>query len=302
METQLGSKMKQPFYIQNEYAALQKVILGTAQGIKPDPDRELQRGLPATSQLYTQPDPAVTGREFSAVLEFMEKLGIEVMQPNLVESPKITDQTCPRDIGFVIDSIYFRANSRYTSRNLEHSGIKHLLSTFSSQHQIEMPKNIFLEGGDVVLAPGKVFIGLGARSTRTGILWLADQLKHHGIDREIIIVPHDVLHLDCCWNVVGPNLALWCNQATGKFSDINGNSIEIDFETILVNRKEQAALATNVLVVGPGEILARNHFHCDKVNDQIEKKYKFLVHRLSFNCVPAIGGSFRCATLPLYRS
>ena len=302
METQLGSKMKQPFYIQNEYAALQKVILGTAQGIKPDPDRELQRGLPATSQLYTQPDPAVTGREFSAVLEVMEKLGIEVMQPNLVESPKITDQTCPRDIGFVIDSIYFRANSRYTSRNLEHSGIEHLLGTFSSQHQIEMPKNIFLEGGDVVLAPWKVFIGLGARSTRTGILWLADQLKHHGIDREIIIVPHDVLHLDCCWNVVGPNLALWCSQATCKFSDINENSIEIDFETILVNRKEQAALATNVLVVGPGEILARNHFHCDKVNDQIEKKYKFLVHRLSFDCVHAIGGSFRCATLPLYRS
>ena len=102
--------------------------------------------------------------------------------------------------------------------------------------------------------------------------------------------------------MVGPNLALWCSQATGKFSDINGNSIEIDFETILVNRKEQAALATNVLVLGPGEILARNHLHCDKVNDQIEKQYEFLVHRLSFNCVPAIGGSFRCATLPLYRS
>ncbi|MBT7813933.1 MAG: hypothetical protein HN549_10775 [Proteobacteria bacterium] len=294
--------MRQLFNIQNEYAALQTVILGTAQGIKPDPDHELQAGLPATSQLYTQPDPAMTEQDFSGVLECMEKLGIEVMQPDLVESSQVTDQTCPRDIGFVIDSIYFKANSRYTSRNLEHRGIEHLLSTFSHQHQVDMPQDIFLEGGDVVLAPGKVFVGLGARSTRTGILWLADQLKHHEIDREIIIVPHDVLHLDCCWNVVGPNLALWCNQATGNFSDINGNAIEIDFETILVNRKEQAALATNVLVIGPGEIFARNHFHCDKVNDQIEKKYKFIVHRLPFDCVPAIGGSFRCATLPLYRS
>ncbi|MBT7110195.1 MAG: hypothetical protein HN941_05015, partial [Proteobacteria bacterium] len=141
--------MRQLFNIQNEYAALQTVILGTAQGIKPDPDHELQAGLPATSQLYTQPDPAMTEQDFSGVLECMKKLGIEVMQPNLVESPKITDQTCPRDIGFVIDSIYFKANSRYTSRNLEHSGIEHLLSTFSHQHQIEMPKNIFLEGGDV---------------------------------------------------------------------------------------------------------------------------------------------------------
>ncbi|MBT5190689.1 MAG: hypothetical protein HOH09_06600, partial [Proteobacteria bacterium] len=121
--------MKQLFYIQNEYAALQKVILGTAQGITPQPDHELQAGLPATSQLYTQPDPAVTEQEFSEVLEVMEKLGIEVMQPNLVDLSKVTDQTCPRDIGFVIDSIYFKANSRYTSRNLEHRGIEHLLST-----------------------------------------------------------------------------------------------------------------------------------------------------------------------------
>ena len=60
--------MKKNFNIQNEYAALQKVILGTAQGIKPDPDRELQAGLPATSQLYTQPDPAVTEKEFAEVI------------------------------------------------------------------------------------------------------------------------------------------------------------------------------------------------------------------------------------------
>ena len=66
--------MTQLFNIQNEYAALQKVILGTAQGIKPNPDHELQAGLPATSQLYTQPDPVVAGREFSGVLEYM-KLG-----------------------------------------------------------------------------------------------------------------------------------------------------------------------------------------------------------------------------------
>ncbi|XXK27861.1 hypothetical protein ACMAZH_11960 [Arenicellales bacterium nBUS_45] len=45
METQLESKMKQPFYIQNEYAALQKVILGTAQGIKPDPDQGAATGI-----------------------------------------------------------------------------------------------------------------------------------------------------------------------------------------------------------------------------------------------------------------
>ena len=74
----------------------------------------------------------------------------------------------------------------------------------------------------MVLAPGRVFVGLGARSSREGIDWLAAVLQKRNIKREIIIVPHDVLHLDCCWNVIDSNLALWCEEATGPFMDLNG--------------------------------------------------------------------------------
>jgi len=287
--------------IRNEFDPLELVILGTGIGMKAEADPVLQQGLPKTSSLYTQPDPRVTEGEFEGVCRALRNLGTVVQRPDIVNSAEIIDQTCPQDIGFVIDDLYFEANSRYASRNIEHLGIDPLLKDIESPHYIKIPKDVFLEGGDVMPAPGKLFVGLGARSSREGIEWLAGVLHQYGSTREIVIIPHDVLHLDCCWNVIGPDLALWCEAATGTFADLEGEPIQLDFETISVNRTEQAALATNVLVARPGHILARDDAACESINQMLESRYGFSVERLPFDCVPSIGGSFRCATLPLKR-
>jgi len=287
--------------IQNEFDPLELVILGTGIGLKSEADPVLQQGLPKTSALYSQPDPKVTEGEFEGVCRALENLGTVVQRPNIVDSPEIVDQTCPRDIGFVIDNLYFEANSRYASRNVEHLGIDPLLKNIEPRQYIKIPKDVFLEGGDVMPAPGKLFVGLGARSSCEGIEWLAGVLRQYGNPREIVIIPHDVLHLDCCWNVIGPDLALWCEVATGTFTDLEGEPVHLDLETISVNRAEQAALATNMLVARPGHILARDNAACELINQTLESRYGFSVERLPFDCVPSIGGSFRCATLPLKR-
>jgi N-dimethylarginine dimethylaminohydrolase len=269
--------------------------------MKPEADPVLQQGLPETSTLYTQPDPESTEQEFEGVCSALKRHGMLVQRPNRVDSPEVVDQTCPRDIGFVIDGLYFQANSRYASRNTEHLGIDPLLAKVDPADYIRMPKDVFLEGGDVMPAPGRLFLGLGARSSREGIDWLSGVLRDRGIGREIVIIPHDVLHLDCCWNVVGPDLALWCEAATGSFMNLAGEKVSVDFETVSVNRAEQAALATNVLVTGPRRILARDDPACESINQLLETRHGFAVERLPFDCVPSIGGSFRCATLPLKR-
>ena len=165
-----------------------------------------------------------------------------------------------------------------------------------------MPEGTFLEGGDVVLAPGRVFCGLGARSNRAGILWLAEILERYGIKRQIIIVSHDVLHLDCCWNVIHPDLALWSTGSTESFTHLSGASFKMDYETITIDQKEQAALATNVLVISPDHLIARDDPTCERVNRLIESDHNINVQRMRFDSVPSIGGSFRCATLPLVRN
>ena len=113
--------------IHNEFDPLELVILGTGIGLKAEADPALQQGLPKTSALYSQPDPKLTEWEFEGVCRGLEQLGTVVQRPNIVDSPDIIDQTCPRDIGFVIDDLYFEANSRYASRNVEHLGIDPLL-------------------------------------------------------------------------------------------------------------------------------------------------------------------------------
>jgi len=287
--------------IQNEFDPLQHVIVGTGIGMKPEADPVLQQGLPETSNLYTQPDPESTEQEFEGVCSALKRHGMLVQRPNRVDAPEVVDQTCPRDIGFVVDGLYFQANSRYASRNAEHFGIDPLLAEVDSANYIRMPKDVFLEGGDVMPAPGRLFLGLGARSSREGIEWLAGVLRQHGVTREIVIIPHDVLHLDCCWNVIGPDLAMWCKAATGPFINLDGKPVSADFETVSVSRVEQAALATNVLVTGPRHILARDDPACEPINQLLETRHGFAVERLPFDCVPSIGGSFRCATLPLRR-
>ena len=83
--------------------------------------------------------------------------------------------------------------------------------------------------------------------------------------------------------------------------DLDGKPVSADFETVSVNRIEQTALATNVLVASPKHILARDDAACESVNEILEARYGFVVERLPFDCVPSIGGSLRCATLPLRR-
>ena len=288
--------------VSNEFDPLRRVILGTAVGLKSTPDPNLLAGLPKTSKRYDQPNQVVTGEEFRRIKGSLEAAGVQVDQPTFANLPEVVDQTCPRDIGFVIDGLYFQARSKYQSRNSEHRGIDHLIDAFDPACRLTIPDGAFLEGGDVVLAPGRVFCGLGARSNREGIDWLAETFKQYGIDREIIVVPHDVLHLDCCWNVINPDLALWSAGSTESFRHLSGASFKMDYETITINQKEQAALATNVLVITPDHLIARDDPICERVNQSIEHHHKIRVERIHFDSVPSIGGSFRCATLPLIRN
>ena len=107
--------------IQNEFDPLQHVIVGTGIGMKPEADPTLQQGLPETSALYTQPDPEATEQEFEGVCSALKRHGMLVQRPSIVDSLEVVDQTCPRDIGFVIDGLYFQANSAsilYSQRSM----------------------------------------------------------------------------------------------------------------------------------------------------------------------------------------
>ena len=68
-----------------------------------------------------------------------------------------------------------------------------------------------------------------------------------------------------------------------------------------LTRAEQAALAANVLCVMPGCIIGRADPACGRIQSALKTDFNYRVISLTFDCVPWLGGSFRCATLPLCR-
>ena len=220
----------------------------------------------------------------------------------LPDSPLVSDQTCPRYLGFVIDNLFFLSRSRFDSRNAEIPGIEHIIAGLPSESVIETPPRHYLEGGDVVLAPGLIYLGLGQRSYRKAVDWLAATLSARGVQRRVVLVPHDVLHLDCYWNVLGPDLALWAPGATQQIRTLIGETLCPHCRCLRISREEQDALGTNVICTKPGIILSRDHPACARVYAALQSDFGYKVTAIPFDHIPMLGGSIRCATLPLHRA
>ena len=289
--------------VTDEFAPLKSVILGIATGMKSAPTEMVSATLRQTVEEGRYPSESETAAELSAVESALLQAGVDVLRPEaLPAAPLVSDQTCPRDLGFAIDQLFFVSRSRFDSRNAELPGLERIIARLPAENVVKAPPGHFLEGGDVVLAPGHLYLGLGHRSNRAAIDWLAATLSARGVQRKVVLVPHDVLHLDCCWNVLAPDLALWAPAAAGQMRSLEGEAFEPPCHCLRVSRAEQDALTTNVLCVQPGHILGRDHPACARVHAALRTDFGYRVTALRFDCVPSLGGSIRCATLPLQRA
>ena len=289
--------------ITNEYAPLKRVILGTGVGMKAAPTEVVSATLRQTVRAGRYPSGAETEAELHDVEVALKEAGVDVLRPDaLPAAPLVSDQTCPRDLGFVINHLFFVARSRFESRNAELPGLERIIARLPAENVVKTPPGHYLEGGDVVLAPGCLYLGLGQRSNRAAIDWLAATLAARGVQRKLVLVPHDVLHLDCCWNPLAPDLALWAPEAARPMHTLSGEVFSPPCQCLRVSRAEQDALATNVFCVQPGRILGRDHPACANVYAALQADFGYRVTVLPFDRVPLLGGSIRCATLPLQRA
>jgi len=192
-------------------------------------------------------------------------------------------------------------NMARSSRRYEIAGIfKYLQNRGGNEPNILLPRphDALLEGGDIAVDKGRVFVGISQRTNPAGFEFLKKEFP------EFVVIPvycrklgegENVLHLDCTFNPVGENHCLIYPEG---FSDIPD---EIrDYDWIEVTREEQAVLATNVLSIHRNLVISRNHPTCRRANQEM-RKAGIEVIELDFNGAPATGGSFRCCTLPLVR-
>lgn len=220
---------------------------------------------------------------------------VEVLQPCPIAG--VPDQLMTRDIGVVIGNTFVITRMARKSRQDEWHGLQPILAQIDQQQIVRVPEGVVLEGGDVIVDNGRIFVGLSQRTGLEGANFLTQQFP----DFEVIPVPlkqladgEDVLHLDCSFLPVGSHHALIYADGLAEMPAI----IPQRYDLIPVTKAEQQFLATNVLSISPTQVISRAQ--SKRVNAELRQRGLEVI-ALEFDDPPKTGGSFRCCSLPLWR-
>ncbi|MDF2448219.1 MAG: arginine deiminase [Bacteroidota bacterium] len=286
--------------IENEFSQLDSVILGIATDTSdpgsnnPKAEFHLDHG--------TYPGRKDLIHDVNNFEQALIENGIKVFRPQNISKKT---QIFTRDIGFVIDDMFF-ISSMIEGREKEVEGITYLLDLIGPKHITDLSKenNLKIEGGDVVLANGKVFVGLSDRTNTNAFQYLKERFKgkREVIQVEIVTNPHDhrdhSLHLDCVFNPLGNQCAIVYEDGIKNIEDLYENIDIEDTDIFKVNNWQFYAMAPNVLSLGPTKVIIESEF--------VDLKYwlrekGFTTIEVDYRQISKLGGLFRCSTLPLFR-
>lgn len=293
--------------IEDEFSPLQRVIVGLGSPYQRDKERTAaeMREFPFVPETdrkaevlaLSYPTEEILQTEYAGYVATLERYGVEVLRADPGAAYSF-DYTCPRDIGFVVGDTFFIANMAVGSRADEIRTIEHHLQDIDARKIVRTSADCLLEGGDVILLDGAtLLVGINQRSNRDGYEFLRAFLQPQGF--EVLAVRHSQLHLDCCLNPLGLGHLL-IHPASLQDNDARTWQLLESYPWIEVDDTEREHLATNLLSIDPGTIIARDHDSCRRVN-RVLGDAGYNVEAIGFDGVPATGGSFRCASLALCR-
>lgn len=276
--------------INNEYDKLKSVVVCSAAYFNPDNLALNNETIKYYSENGGVPTREDILKEQEHFWEVLKDYDVNLLVADLVEGAK--GQMFTRDLAFVIGNKFFISSMRKENRRLAINGWKNIIDDIVGDI-VNVPSNIFLEGGDVVVSGNTVYVGISDRTTMEGVEFLRNSLGD-----EYNVIPLKLkpkfLHLDVVFTIINPGLALVYEDGLEKesFDLLN------DFEKILLTEEEQFKLGTNVFVIDRNNIVV-NKDH-DRVIKEIKKR-ELNVIPIDFSETSKDGGAFRCTTCPLIR-
>lgn len=282
-------------FANSETETLKSVIVGYPDNflqVEPEIINETMRNFYFGSN---RPNRATIQNQIGNLIDVLGRYDVDVYQPRPLRD--VPDQLMTRDIGISIGSTFVVTTMAAKSRQMEWRGIAYLFSEMVSPSILFTPEEFVLEGGDVIVDKGFIFVGVGQRSTPEGVAYVQEMFPEF----KVVAVPlkglnegEDVLHLDCSFVPVGAHYAL---IYPGGLREIP-TQIRETYELIEVTREEQQTLGTNVLSINPEVVISRRR--SARINEELRQR-GLTVEEVSFTDPPKTGGSFRCCTLPLLR-
>ena len=166
----------------------------------------------------------------------LRSLGLEVV--SLPEQPTLPDSVFVEDAAIVLDEVALLTNPGADSRKPEVDSIAQALEPYRPLLRVESPAT--LDGGDVLVAGRKIFVGQTLRTNASALEQMTNLLKP--FDYEVIGVPvTECLHLKSGVTRVAENLLL-INPAWVEKKYFRG------FEFIETDPSEP--FAANALLIG----------------------------------------------------
>jgi len=274
-------------HITDEFSPLRDVVVCWGQNIPIYED--YPKDNPEYIKYHERPwnkDLLIKQQEY--FFKVLEKHGAKLHYPET--HPDLIWQMYTRDTAFVVrDQLYFTNIRAFTERNGEIHMLIKLLSSLDISKVQEL-KSGSIEGGDVIVDPRGIFVGNGGRTEESTIA----ELFEYEEGKRIFLGDH-VMHLDTRLTLLPRGYALIIPEAFTKedFDMLNNR-----YKLIHVLPEEALDLGTNVLVINPETICSPKQN--GRINDMLTHE-GFNVEVIDYSEPIALGGSFRCTTLPLVR-
>ena len=298
--------------INNETSRLRAVVLGSATSNGPTPTiaeaydpKSLEHILAGTYP--TEKDMVLEMKAFNHVLE---KYEVTVFRPQLIDN---YNQIFARDIGFVIGDVFIKSNI-LPDRDRELDAIQYIIDQINPTKVVRPPKEVHIEGGDVMLWNDYIFIGtyngsdyndyITARTNKEGVQYIkglfpSKKVKEFDLIKSKIEAHDNALHLDCCFQPVGENKGIIYKRGFREEADymflVNLFGKEKLFH---ITREEMYDMNSNIFSIDTNVVVSERNFI--RLNSWLPKN-GFTVEEIPYAEIAKQEGLLRCSTLPLLR-
>lgn len=299
-------------HLQNETSKLIAVVLGIANSNGPTPTAEEAYDPKSLEHILagTYPIEADMIAEMEAFLQVFKKYNVQVYRPSLIEN---YNQIFTRDIGFVIEDTFIKANI-LPERERELDALQYIIAQIDPKKVVRPPAEAHIEGGDVMLWNDYIFIGtykgsdykdyITARTNLQGVAYIQalfpDKIiKAFDLVKSKIEAHDNALHLDCCFQPIGTNKGIIYKNGFREEADymflVNLFGKENLFH---LSREEMYDMNSNVFSISPKVVVIEQKF--TRLHQWLSQN-DFVVETIPYAEIAKQEGLLRCSTLPLIR-
>jgi N-dimethylarginine dimethylaminohydrolase len=298
--------------ITNETAQLRAVLLGIANDFGGTPtveecyDPKSKEHVKAG--IFPCENDCISAMDILAAV--FEKHNIKVYRPQNIKG---LNQIFSRDIAFAIQDKLVLPNI-IKDRRKEIEAIHGLLNQIPQSDKIKMPEDARAEGGDIIPWNEYIFVGYSekedfekytvARTNRFGLDFLVKafpnkKVKGFELNKSDNNARENALHLDCCFQPIGKDMAILYKGGFKNEMDCNFLLDYFGKENIIeVSKEEMYNMNSNVFSISEKVIISEKVF--TRLNMELRKR-GFIVEEVPYAEIAKMSGLFRCSTMPLMR-